>query len=175
MRNYKIQQIGVMAFTVFAFASAGATTNYVDCSLSGYAGHDGTSWGKAFKTIQEGVDKCQEGDTVLVAPGIYSDGGKAAADEKGLNRVLISTRGITVDRREGRLSQSSKGYMIRNLLMGMAMVQMQCAVFISAQTTVLSKDLRWRMELHIQMRQKRIPRQAMAEDSGVIRRQQPVA
>lgn len=109
MRNYKIQQIGVMAFTVFAFASAGATTNYVDCSLSGYAGHDGTSWGKAFKTIQEGVDKCQEGDTVLVAPGIYSDGGKAAADEKGLNRVLISTRGITVRSSGGKAVTVIKG------------------------------------------------------------------
>lgn len=80
--------------------AAGAATNYVDCAYMAssdedYAAHDGTSWAKAFRTIQEGVDACSEGDTVLVAEGRYDAGGKASADD-GWNRVYLATKGITL-------------------------------------------------------------------------------
>ena len=49
-------------------------TIYVDQSVP--ASGDGTTWAKAFKTIQEGVNdaSAEVVDTVLVAPGVYGDG-----------------------------------------------------------------------------------------------------
>jgi len=71
-----------------------AATRYVDCNLASYAGHDGTSWAQAYKTIQEGVNACSAGDTVLVAAGRYAEGG---GQWNGcLNRVLVEKRDITV-------------------------------------------------------------------------------
>ena len=53
-------------------AALPAATNYVDCSFTSYEGHDGSSWEKAFKTIQEGVAAASSGDVVLVAPAIMT-------------------------------------------------------------------------------------------------------
>ena len=86
-------------FTVGMIAAcASAVTNYVDCSMSDYTGHDGSSWAKAFKTIQEGVDASIAGDTVLVAPGDYDEGGKkdTLADGGLSNRVFIARKSITI-------------------------------------------------------------------------------
>ncbi len=75
-----------------------AATNYVDCSFTSYEGHDGSSWEKAFKTIQEGVAAASSGDVVLVAPGDYDDGGKADTISNGglFNRVLIERKAIVL-------------------------------------------------------------------------------
>jgi hypothetical protein len=57
---------------------------YVDgsSSISG----DGTSWSQALKTIQEGIDSALDGDTVIVAQGIYFEN----IQFKGKNIVLRS-------------------------------------------------------------------------------------
>ena len=86
-----------IATGIFAI-EASAITNYVDCSLSDYTGHDGSSWSKAFKTIQEGIDAAVAGGTVLVAPGDYNQGGKVDSITGGglSNRVLIVNKAITL-------------------------------------------------------------------------------
>ncbi|MCQ2391065.1 MAG: hypothetical protein MJ240_06560 [Kiritimatiellae bacterium] len=86
---------------------AGADTVYVDCNLPDYAGHDGSSWNKAFKTIQEGVDKAVTDDTVLVAPGWYDEGGTTlgSGDAYLTNRVTIAGKRITVKSKEGRATR----------------------------------------------------------------------
>ena len=54
-----------------AMSQAAAKDWYVDDSV-GSAG-DGTSWAKAFKTIQQGINAAVGGDTVTVAEGIYME------------------------------------------------------------------------------------------------------
>jgi len=48
-----------------------AATWYVDGTAAG--GGDGSSWDKAFTTIQSARDVSNDGDTIIVAPGLYSD------------------------------------------------------------------------------------------------------
>ena len=87
---------------------AGAGTVYVDCNLKDYAGHDGSSWAAAYKTIQEGVKAAQTDDTVLVAPGWYDEGGTSLGSDDAYltNRVTITKR-ITVRSKEGRATRDS--------------------------------------------------------------------
>ena len=55
MKLIKIAAMLMLVSCVCADAY-GFKTNYVDCSLNDYSNSDGSSWEKAFKTIQEGVD-----------------------------------------------------------------------------------------------------------------------
>ena len=57
-----------------------AATLYVDNGLADYAGHDGASPESAYRRIQEAIDKASDGDTILVAPGVYGD-------DQGLGRT----------------------------------------------------------------------------------------
>ena len=67
-----------------------AGTVYVDNGLESYTGHDGASWATAFKTIQEGVNAAADGDTVLVAPGVYGD--EQGSRTSTINGAKIATR-----------------------------------------------------------------------------------
>ncbi len=65
--------------------AAFSATWYVDGSLS--ASGDGTSWGAAFVTIQEGIDAALEGNVVIVAQATYVENVRF----KGRNITLTST------------------------------------------------------------------------------------
>ncbi len=81
---------------VATFSSA---TFYADQTRPDNAG-DGTSWMTAKRTLQAAVDLTVDGETVLVAPGLYNEGSAVTPTEKSaagylLNRVVI-TNAITV-------------------------------------------------------------------------------
>ena len=67
---------------------------YVDASRPDDSGA-GMSWGTAKKTIQAAVNATLDGDTVLVANGVYNTGAAVAQGQALSNRVVI-TRAITV-------------------------------------------------------------------------------
>lgn len=62
----------VILVQCIALPHVSAATWYVKWDVSS---GDGTSWGTAFDTIVEGIDAASDGDTVLVADGIYVGSG----------------------------------------------------------------------------------------------------
>ena len=124
----------------FAFGA----TNYVDCTMDDYAGHDGSSWDKAFKTIQEGVKAASADDVVLVAPGWYDEGGDTvgAGDNYLTNRVYINKR-ITVRSRDGRASRDNTFIVGRHATtpqdpegMGMGVDAIRCVRFSDSSSAL---------------------------------------
>ena len=75
----------ILSTVICVSVSASAATLYVDGSVS--SSGDGTSWETALKTIQEGIGKALDGDTVTVAEGVYVEN----IQFKGKNIVLTST------------------------------------------------------------------------------------
>ncbi len=90
------------------------TTLYVN-GKTGNDSNDGTSSGKAFKTIQKAVEMCIDGDTILVAPGVY----KETADNTGgvYNR---NSRNATVRSTDGPLATIIDGDGARRVVKGTA-------------------------------------------------------
>ena len=71
---------------------------YVDAA-TGDDTNEGTSSDKAFKTIQKAVETCTDGDTILVAPGIYKetrDNTGAVYNSNGRTATVRSTDGPLV-------------------------------------------------------------------------------
>ena len=106
----------VIAVIAMAFVPArcetASATYYVDNKLSDYDGHDGTSWKLAFKRIQDAVDKAKNGDTVIVAPGVYGDDQGTVVDNGSAdgsnvnysykpNRIWINNKHITLKSSKG--------------------------------------------------------------------------
>lgn len=83
---------------LFWAASACAATHYVDCKnqkpVSPY-----TDWSTAATNIQDAVDVSVAGDQILVADGVYRNGGRAVAGFVG-NRVAV-TKAITLQSLNG--------------------------------------------------------------------------
>ena len=104
-----------VAIIAMAFVSArceAANTYYVDNKLGDYNGHDGSSWELALFRIQDAVAKAKNGDTVIVAPGVYGDDQGTVVDSDGAdgsnenysyitNRIWIHNKNITLRSSEG--------------------------------------------------------------------------
>ena len=68
-----------------------AATIYVDVDATG--SNNGSSWTDAFNRIQDAVDVAVDGDTVLVADGIYTGNGNRNIDFKGKAITVKSQNG----------------------------------------------------------------------------------
>ena len=86
-------------------------TLYVDITRSDDSG-DGTEWATAKRTLQGAVDIAVDYDTILVAPGTYSEGSAVTPSERVtgflLNRVAI-TNEITLRSRDGAATTIIQG------------------------------------------------------------------
>ena len=87
--------------STFAFAVEPRTW-YVDNKLSDYAGHDGTSWAKAYRVIQDAVNAAASGDTVLVAPGTYGDEQGSMKSTVVARVVIPSDKALTIKSSGGK-------------------------------------------------------------------------
>ncbi len=84
------------------YSAGEAATNYVDCARPDDSG-DGLSWATAKRTIQAAVNMAVAGDTVLVGPGVYSEGQTVTPGGYLSNRVVVA-KNITLQSRDGAAS-----------------------------------------------------------------------
>lgn len=71
-----------LLFVYFSFATLHATVFRVDVSNQGLPGLDGSTRERAFATIQEALNACRPGDSVVVYPGVYFE------------FLMVKTRGL---------------------------------------------------------------------------------
>ena len=65
--------IAAVAAVALSFAAEARTPVYVNCEMSDYTGHDGSTPEKAYERIQTAIDNVESGGTVIVAPGVYGE------------------------------------------------------------------------------------------------------
>ena len=70
-----------------AWVAASAGTWYVDADNYGKTGLTGKSEALAYGTIQEAIDRAASGDTIYVAPGVYSNGLGSCVASWGKSRI----------------------------------------------------------------------------------------
>ena len=77
----------LLSFFLFCF-SCPAATHYVDVNSPGPIAPYG-SWASAATSIQDAIDQSAAGDTVIVADGTYSSGGRVVGSGSLMNRVVV--------------------------------------------------------------------------------------
>ena len=88
----KMTLVGLLALTSFV---AVAETNYVDCVNGVDDTSHGTAADNAWATLNYAVDKSSAGDTVIVLPGVYTNG------VSNYSRLNI-TKQLRFESRDGR-------------------------------------------------------------------------
>ena len=82
-----------VASALFA-ANASAATWYANAANYGQSGLDGRSESTAWGTLQDAHDNASAGDTILVLPGNYTQGGRAGTTTHtaNLNRLFVAKK-----------------------------------------------------------------------------------
>lgn len=97
MPPYNVEnKSGYTTAPVPVYYQSSSTNLYVDCNLADYTGHDGSTWAKAFKTIQEAVDVSvtkEKAAYIRVKGGVYDEGGATDATLGAKARVVIPSTG----------------------------------------------------------------------------------
>ena len=103
----RFQCLCALMVCVAALPAGAQTTRYV-WTNSPSPGFPFTNWDTAARSIQEAVDACTAGDTVVATNGTYFTGGRAMPGLALTNRVLI-TNAITLRSVNGPLSATIQG------------------------------------------------------------------
>ena len=88
----KLRTLALLCLLPLTASALEAAVFYVD-GTNGDNANTGTTWAKAKKTIQGGVDVATDGDAVIVAPGTYTGEGNKAITFNGKKLLLQSRDG----------------------------------------------------------------------------------
>lgn len=103
----RFQHLCAFVVCLSALLARAQTTRYV-WTNSPSPGPPFTNWDTAARSIQEAVDICSSGDTVVATDGVYVTGGRAMPGLALTNRVLV-TNAITLRSVNGPLSATIRG------------------------------------------------------------------
>ena len=113
-----------------------AKTNYVDKSMSDYTGHDGSTPEKAYRRIQDAIKNAANGDTILVAPGVYGDDQGLGRTGKAINpdsghwwgsaRLLIAYKSLHLKSTHGAANTFIVGAHDTNTVSGLGDYAVRC-------------------------------------------------
>lgn len=93
-RNGAVKFGLLLVLLIPAFCVASAATWYANAANYGRSGLDGRSEATAWGTLQDAHDNASAGDTVLVLPGDYDQGGRADTDSNNNNpnRLIVTKK-----------------------------------------------------------------------------------
>ncbi len=114
-----------LAFCLCALGSTAATTWWVKKDGGVDAEGYGTAEATPFRTIQYAVEAAASGDTIMVKPGVYDEGGWV--DEYGYtNRVNIAKDNITLKSTDGAAATHIVGAKDANGTYGIGTAAIRC-------------------------------------------------